>query len=129
MTETLTRDDILKLDDCKVIELEMPEWDTTVYIRTMSGHERDTLEMEARRMLKTGNAVDLRARYAAYSLSDPDGKRMFSDLDIPRLAKKSGIALDRIMEASERHNRIGPAAIEEAEKNLEPTPSEDSGSI
>lgn len=125
----LTRDDILKMDDCTVIPLVIPEWNNAqVYIRTISGHERDEIESAGRRMLKDGVNVDLRARYAACALSDSEGKRVFRDSDISMLAKKNQLALQRIMEAAIKHNRIGDGWLEDVEKNLETDPSASSGS-
>lgn len=104
----LTRDFILSLDDLPREEVAIPEWKGSVYVRALTGAERDSLE----RMISKDNVS--RARIAVLSVVDADGNRLFTDGDVDRLAGKHGGALERIVNASLRFNRLTDAAITDA---------------
>lgn len=113
----LSKQDILKADDSKAIEVEVPEWGGTVIVGTMSGFARD--QFEAAIIGKNGgaNMVNIRAKLAASTLQDEKGNLLFSDKDVASLGKKSAAALDRVFEAAQKLNRITEADVEELAKN------------
>lgn len=123
------REDILAALDAKVVRLEVPEWKTTVFLRVMSGGERDAFETVCQPDPKTGrkSLINFRARFAAIVLGDEQGNRIFTDADIPALAKKSARALDRILEAGMKHNGFSESDVEELEGKSESGQSVDSG--
>ncbi len=111
------RDQILAADDAKVAPLVVPEWDgVTVYLRVISGSERDRFE-ESCQADKNGRKVltHFRGRFAAMVLGDEKGNRIFKDEDAQLLGKKSCAALDRILEAGMRHNRMTEEEVAELE--------------
>ena len=126
----LTAQEILGADDIEDVELEIPEWGGSVFVRTMTGAERDAFESS---MVGAGGVADrlvnLRARFAVLVCCDADGKRIFGqdEASVP-LGKKSASALDRIWEAGQSLNRMSDDSIEEAEKNSGSGQSDDSGS-
>jgi hypothetical protein len=126
----LTASQIFEADDIQRIEVEIPEWGGSVYVRTLTGAERD--KFEASMLDAEGRAervANLRARLAVLVCCDADGKRIFStDETAVPLGKKSAAALDRIWDAARTLNRMDDASIEEAEKNFETDRSGDSGS-
>lgn len=111
------RDDILGLDDAKIIPLEVPEWSRTVHLRVLSGAERDRFESSCAADPKTGRkqVLNLRARFAVMVLCDEKGQRIFTDADAEALGKKSSSALSRIMEAAGKLNRFLEADVQELE--------------
>ena len=114
----LNRDQILGADDRKVEPVECPEWGGTVYVRSLSGAERDALELTVSAAFKAGgNAVNARARFAAAFLSDDKGGALFTDVDVEALGNKSAVALERVWNAGQRLNGIGEAAVEALAKN------------
>lgn len=121
------RDDILAVRDGKTEELEVPEWGTKVWIRTLSGRERDALENLIYQGNKKGGAANIRAEFAVRCLSDADGKRLFADPEAKALGEKSAAALDRIFEAARRLNKFDQRDVEELEKNSESGQSDNSG--
>jgi hypothetical protein len=115
------RDDILAADDLPREPLVVPEWSgKTVFIRTLSGTERDAFE--ASNVKQKGRTAEfsranLRARLAVLVVCDSEGKRIFGDDDASALGRKSGAALDRIFDVANRLNRLSEQAAEDAEKN------------
>ena len=101
MDKILNRDEILGVNDQKIEKVPVPEWGGTVYVRSLSGTERDAFEASMATLGPDGNQDKLnlnnfRARLAAMSICDPDGKRLFSDQDADALGKKNVKALLRI---------------------------------
>jgi len=128
---TLGRDDILKADDLPRREVSVPEWGGHVYVRTMTGAQRDALEASMVNG-KGGANIDalknLRARIAALTICDEDGNLIFDEKDIGALSAKSAAALNRVFEVSQDLNSFGDEAIEELAKNSEAARSGASGS-
>ena len=121
------RDDILAVRDGKTEELDIPEWQTKVWIRTLSGRERDALENLIYQGNKKGGVPNIRAEFAVRCLCDADGKRLFADPEAKTLGEKSAAALDRIFEAARRFNKFDQKDVEELEKNSESGQSDNSG--
>ena len=116
----LSRDAILGADDLPVEEIDIPEWGGKVYVRTLSGRERDRLEESIQTGRGKGRKVslaNLRARVASMVLSDAEGNRMFTDQDAEALGGKSASALDRIMEVGMKLNRYSDEDVNELVKN------------
>lgn len=113
----LTKDQILKVEDSKTKEIDVPEWGGKVLVTTMSGFARD--RFEASIMGKQGgmNTSNIRAKLVAACLVDEKGTLLFNEQDIEKLGKKSCKALDRIFAEAQLLNGIGNAEIEELAKN------------
>ena len=134
----LTKDSIIGADDSPLLPLPVPEWGGTLYIRTLSGSERDWFEEQCVTISGIGktatakaNMRNMRAKLAAMAIADKDGKRMFSEMEIPKLAQKSGLALDRVFNAAKAHNKMLDVD-EGANKtiaDLDAGPSESSGTV
>ena len=126
----LTKDQILGANDLPRKQVEVPEWGGAVYVRTMTGAERDAFESLSLESRSGGSTslVNLRARLAVWTVVDESGNRLFSDSDIEALGKKSAKALSRIFNVIVEVNHFGEKDIEDlAGKDL-PGPSADSGS-
>ena len=124
----LTRDQILKAKDLTKEKVEVPEWGGFVYVRVMTGRERDSFEQGL--LLGKGkvNLENVRARLCALTVVDETGARLFKDKDVTELGNKSAAALDRVYEVAQRLNRISGEDVEELEKNSGKIRSEDSAS-
>ena len=75
---TLTRDSILSADDLPMVKVECPEWKGHVYVRTMTGKERDSFEAEMYHERENSNGIDrslvnLRAKMVARTGMIPAG--------------------------------------------------------
>ena len=120
---SLTRDLILAATDRQPAPLDVPEWGGQVFLRPMSGAQRERLETIFRDKKESA-----RATVAAYSVCNEAGTPLFTDADIPALNDRSGRALDRIFAAALKLNGLGKDDLENAEKNSDSGRSGDSAS-
>lgn len=125
--KNLTRDEILKADDIKTEKVEVPEWGGDVFIRTMSGAERDDFESSLIRGKKT-NLSNIRAKLCALVIIDDKGKKLFAEKDVFALGRKSAKALDRVFVAAQKLNGISVEDVEDMVKNSGIGQNEDSTS-
>jgi len=114
----LGKEEIMSTDDARVRVLQVAAWSSNgvpaeVFIRTISGVERDRIEEKAsKKELK-----NFRAGLASMFLSDDSGKRLFGDADVPALGMKSAAALDCIMDAGLEFNHMDAGAEERLGKD------------
>ena len=116
----LTKDTILKAEDSKLQKIEVPEWGGHVFVRNMSGAERDDFEAET--YVTKGKNVEfnrrnLRARMLVKTLCDESGTPMFTTKDIDALGKKSAKALDRCFSTAQKLNGMTADDVDELTKN------------
>jgi len=115
----LSKDAILKVKDIKTVPEDVPEWGGTVYLREISGQDREAFE---RAMFSDEGGIKkdappLRPALLALCLSDADGNRLFTDKEISDLAKKNGAVIARLFAKAQEVSGLGPGAVEAAEKN------------
>jgi hypothetical protein len=94
------------MDDLPREEVFIPEWKGNVYVRALTGAERDQLE----RMIAKDNVS--RAAIVALCVVNEAGERLFTDKDVQKLATKHGSALERIVNAALAFNALTDEAIE-----------------
>src|SRR6266702_3925907 len=98
------RDEILGYDDLAREPVLIPEWgNKTVYVRIMTGAERDWLD--AASLDEQGSPLSVQERLANYrgrlvalTTCQDDGASLFVLSDAEALGKKAAKALDRIVE-------------------------------
>ena len=118
----LTRDRICACDDLKRELVDIPEWGGSVYVRVMTGVERDAVEG-----LYVKNKYDnYRAAVAVACACDESGKSIFQSEDVAKLGEKSGTALVRIFDAAMAINKLLSEHVETAAKNSEASHGSDS---
>jgi len=121
----LTKEQILNADDLPRKLVQVPEWGGDVWVKTMTGAERDAWEaslMEDREV----NAENIRARLCVRSIVDEAGRRVFADEDADKLGGKSARALDRIFSVAQRLNGVSAQDLDEIAKNSERARAADS---
>lgn len=134
MAEYLGRDAILSASDLQTEEVQVSEWGGAVLVRGLTGSERDAFEEASlHRYGKNGknkeiNLKDFRARLVSWSIIDGDGKRVFTDTDVPALGRKSASALQRVFDVCSRLSGLSESDVEELVKNSPSDQSDDSGS-
>jgi hypothetical protein len=129
MSKILTRDAILQAQDLPRELVEVPQWGGSVYVRALTGAERDTFEtsiVEQRGKSTKMNLKNIRAKLVALTVVDEEGNRIFSDSDASALGKKSAAALDKVFEVAQRLSGLRPEDVEELSKNFGSDQSEDS---
>lgn len=128
----LSREEILGLDDLVREPVVIPEWkNETLFVRVMSGTERDLFEAEMLRDPEADPATrmqNLRARLAVLTVCDAEGKSLFFLSDVEALGKKSSRALDRIFEVARRLNALTPEEVDTLAKNSNDVPNGAPGS-
>ncbi|MGI3229956.1 hypothetical protein ACRJ4B_49760 [Streptomyces sp. GTA36] len=122
MTTYLSAEQILGADDLAYEDVPVPEWGGTVRVRELPGTERD--KFEAQFVGKDGASVRMeglegfRARLAAASIVDKDGKQMFRSVaEAKRLGEKSAAALQRVCDAATRLSKMSEDDVKELAGN------------
>jgi len=127
----LSRDDILDAQDLDHITVEVPEWGGSVIVQVMTGVDRDYFErsiVDSKTKTPELNFTNLRAKLVARCVVDSEGRRLFTEVDVPALGKKSGLALQRVFAAAQKINGLTDDDVEELTEALKDDPSEGSGS-
>lgn len=116
----LTREAILGADDVKIVPVDVEEWGGRVYVRVMDGAslgkwraENVIFKGEGKSRKGEPNVKDAPVRLAALTICDGKGVLLFSEEDLIALGKKSGRALERIVEAATKLNGLGEDDVEE----------------
>lgn len=125
-----TKDSILAYR-AKLTPVEVPEWGGTVYVRVMSGAERDAFEDETFKI--NGKNVELnrknaRARLLVRCITDEGGERLFNDNgDADRLGAQPADVLDRVYAVAAKSNGLSKADEDDLAKNSDSAPDNSSG--
>lgn len=117
---SLTRDQILGVQDRMMVEVRTPEWGegASVFVRTLTGAQRDELEGAIGAAAAAGRVnLDARARLCSAFICDAEGVPLFTLADVDALTGKSGAALTRILRAGMKLNAMREKDLEELEKN------------
>lgn len=129
----LSKNEIFAIDDRKIVELEVPEWNGSVRLRSLSAKERDDFESSTVKLRRDGTREEhmenFRARLVSKCLIDENEKLMFTKpQDIQALGAKSAAALQRIFNKCQELNGLSDADVEDLTQDFEETPDEDSTS-
>lgn len=124
--QALGKQSILNVADAHVEALDVPEWKGRVWLRVMTGKERDAFDALA---TATGVRPNIRACFAVRVIANEKGDRVFTDSDVEKLGEKSSLALDRIWDAGMKLNAILAPDVEELAGNSSGDRSDDSGSL
>lgn len=116
----LTKDQIFEIKDQQIELVNIPEWGGQVYVRGMSGSERDSFEasvIELRGSTQKVNLQNVRAKLVSLTACDEEGNRLFSDSDVVELGKKSATALQRIFDVAQKLSGFSKEDISLLKKN------------
>lgn len=123
----LSRDDILKVKDVKIEKVQA--WGGTVFVRGMTGAERDKFEssiVQQRGKEQIINLQNVRARLCVLTLCNEDGERLFQDSEINLLAEKSAVELQKVFLVAQRLSGITQEDVDELAEGLKENPFEGS---
>lgn len=118
---SLTREQILAPRPLPREEVDVPELGGTVFVRVMTGIERDAYEARLRKNPET-RAENAHGRLLVYCLCDPEGKLLFDPDDADALGQQQWQGLERATIVALRLNMMNDEAIEIVKGNLQPTP-------
>ena len=135
MTQVLSRDAILGAEDLKKELVEVPEWSGSVWVRELTGTERDEYEQSLMSVRQVGRQTEIqprldnaKARLAVKCIISAEGQRLFKDKDAGELGKKSAAALNLIVDTVQRLSGMTTDDIESLRGNSSIDPSEGSTS-
>jgi len=116
---SLSRSQILsKKDNLPRQEVLVPEWEGSVWVRSLTVGERDSIDNEFNAArVKNKTPDNLRARMLIKGCCDEKGKALFTEADIAEVNVLPATILEKIFDAILKINRIGAGAVEDAEKN------------
>ena len=118
---SLSRDQILQADDIKKESVNIPQWGGEVWVKGLTGAERDAFEisiMEFREGKKPKMVLEnMRAKLCAMTVCDEKGNRIFKDDDVLALGKKSAKALSLIFDKAQELNGLSDEDVEKLSKN------------
>jgi len=116
-TETieLTAEMIISADDITMERVEIPDWGGHVFVRVMSGSERDRMEQACLSASGDGLAApeNFRALLAVACCCNASGDRLFTAEQAASLAEKSSTALDLIFAVALRINKMSDRDVED----------------
>lgn len=115
---------IMAASDVKLEKVHVPEWNGDVYIKTLSGTERDTFE-DAYSQEKMKN---FRSRFLSLTLCDKDGGRLFGDNEVDVVGKKSATVINRLFEKAWAFNAFRSEDVDAMGKDSPSDQSEGSTS-
>ena len=124
----LNKAQILAADDLPKEVVTVPEWGGEVFVRMLTGTERDRFEASLQGEKGKIDLTNVRARFCSLTMVDDAGKRLFADNEVMGLGQKSAKALDRVFGASQKLNGLTDADVEELAKNSESDPADASSS-
>jgi hypothetical protein len=125
MENFLNRAELLKKEELKKEKIDLGNG-KFVFVRQMTGHERDTFEQSLLKKSKDfkGNVTfeqsldDFRAKLAVVTLCDEEGKALLLPSDYPLLSQNmSAKTLETIVNAAQKLNAISEQDKEELVKN------------
>lgn len=99
---------ILAADDVKLEKVHVPEWKGDVYLKVLSGTERDQFE-DAYSEQKLKN---FRVRFLLLAMCNEKGDRLFSDAEQDSLGRKSSLVIGRLFERGWALNAFREADVD-----------------
>lgn len=102
--------------------LEVPEWDTTVWIKELTLKERDVFEKQQIIRGEDGSmsmdTMGLKARLIILCVCDEDGNQVFSQEDEVAVNELGAAVMEKVFSACQRVNKMRKQDTEEASAPL-----------
>ena len=115
----LDKNAILKSDDLPREEVAVEQWGGSVWVRTLTGTERDQFEescIKSKGKNRSVNLENIRARLCVLTMCNEVGERLFDARDVEALGKKSAMCLDLIFAVAQRMNGLGQNDVSDLAK-------------
>ncbi len=127
----LSREAILDADDIRMELVAVPEWGGSVYVKSMSGRERDAFEasvVQQGSRVQTLDMSNIRAKITSLTICDENRRLIFSPTDIKALGAKSASALSRVFAVAQELSGITAEDMDDYTKDFEANPLDGSAS-
>jgi len=125
MGNFLDKTKLLEKEDLEIVKVELPSGDF-VYVKQMTGHDRDKFEHSLIKEVKNSKGVvdyeraigDFRAKLAVMTLCDEQGTLLLAPTDYLRLSTNmSAKSLETIVNVAQELNKISEEDKEALTKN------------
>jgi len=128
----LNRDALLKKQELQIKKVDLGN-DEFIYVREMTGHERDTFERSLYVFDKNNKPItrieDFRAKLAVCTVCDEKGELLLKPSDYIALSNSMGAArLEKIVNEAQTLNKISEEDKEQLVKNSDAVPDGSSNS-
>lgn len=123
--------ELWSIDDVAVERVPIPEWGRAVYVKSMTGTERDAFEQSligGKGRNRQVNLDNFRAKLVARTARDAQDRRIFTDAEAARIGEKNAGALQRIVNVANRLSGFSDEDVEELTGNSNAGQSDDSTS-
>lgn len=117
MSATLSKEQIAAKPDLPIQTVEVPEWEGSVRMRTLSGAERDDFEQAIHNQSRPDGKMQLKqlkATLVSLCLVDEEGEQMFN---AEELNEKSAKVLNDLFFVASKMNGIAAEEVDEMVKN------------
>jgi len=108
---------ILNSTTKKIEKIDVPEWGTSVFMRTMTAGERDAWELAWLDRQGKGGVANFRSVFLVKCLCDENGTRLFSDGEVEQLAAQDSNVINRLFEFAREQNGLTSDQVDELAKN------------
>ena len=108
---------ILSSKTKRIQKVDVPEWGTPVFMRTMTAGERDAWELAWLDKQGKGGVANFRSVFLVKCLCDEDGARLFSDGEVEQLAAQDSKVINRLFEIAREQNGLTTEQVDELAKN------------
>jgi len=125
---SLTKVQILSAQDIKKEKVNIPEWDGDIWVKSLTGRERDAFEksiMEFSEEVGVKPKViyeNMRAKLCVMTICDDSGALIFTEEDIEALGKKSAKPLSVIFDLAQKLSGLTEEDIKSLSKNSKSAP-------
>jgi hypothetical protein len=120
----LSKAAILAASDVNIEKVTVKEWGGDVFVRTLSGSERDAFEES----YVENKTKSFRERFLVLTLCDENGTRLFTDAEIADLGKKNALVLNRVFDKAWSVNALRSEDVDALGKDSSSAQSDDSTS-
>jgi hypothetical protein len=117
--KALTAQAILKAEDLPKRRVEIPEWGGHVFVRELTGTERDEYEQRFVNVAtgeRRPNVPNMRAWLVTMCAIDDKGKRLFVNAQVDAVGSKSAGVLTRLFEVAADLNGLSDDSVEAESK-------------
>lgn len=131
VSEELTRESILAKQDVVTDRVDVPEWGGHLFVKAMTGKERDLFEeslIVGRGKNREVNLRNMRAKLISRTAVNSRGEKLFTPTDVEVLGDKSAAALQRVFSKAQDLAGLGDDDVDELTAELGEEESAGSGS-
>jgi len=119
-TNQLNLESIKQAKDIETEKVLVPEWNGHVYIKILSGREREELNKRVEAKTVNGKLATegLVNDFLSIVLCDEAGELLFSKENQDILSSKSGVVLNRLVEQAQKINGLTDESVDEKVGNF-----------